>query len=173
MLSALVQYLLSVLFMRQRKRDLSSYHKFYVRADIPFDYCAYCGDIASEDDHVPAVASVARLSLEFFRLNHVPLLIVPACKDCNRHLADRPIYTVQERAQYLYDYMPQRFSKLKRRPRPWTDHELSALSGALKQYIRGKQAQELELRMRYEHLSVVAAVGLEWRSMSGGIESDL
>ena len=59
-------------------------------------YCTYCGDLATDRDHVIPLAWYG--GTRVFRNKE----IVPACKECNRSiLKDRPYFTVEDRCEYV------------------------------------------------------------------------
>lgn len=63
--------------------------------------CYYCDDMASERDHVYPVSALTRDALAGRIPRKAPLLIVPACRTCNRALHDRVFKSLRARRAYI------------------------------------------------------------------------
>jgi len=97
----------------------NSLHSFYARKHFDRStklngedvaICYYCNSIAYERDHVPPLAYV-RDQITFGNydiLTELPLLIVPACKPCNRNLAAKPLLTLEKRLLFIRKNFPSR-----------------------------------------------------------------
>lgn len=68
--------------------------------------CIYCGDPATDRDHVIPVAWKAAP-------RHYDCHTVPSCADCNQKiLRDRLIFTVEERAEFVLKELSKRLAKV-------------------------------------------------------------
>lgn len=113
--------------------------------------CTYCDDTANTRDHVIPV-SFNRPS----RSNNTPIRdTVLCCKECNSLLGARSLYTVSERAGYLYEALSKRYKKLLGMP-DWSDEELSGLGEDMKQIILRGLSERERIRRRLSHLLEVA-----------------
>jgi len=100
-------------------------------------FCVYCGDLATERDHVPPKTRIddyraQRLKFELF-------ITVPSCKHCNIILGDELDLSIVSRINRLKEYL-----ELKRpKDNPvWTVNELIELDYALRESVIQKLKDE-------------------------------
>lgn len=142
---------------RYRLALLTIYHRRYDRVTCRQpNRCFYCGDIASELDHCPSLDIAASLGDGWHR---VPHYLIPACKECNARLSDRPLLTPCTRAAYLArrlerDY--ERFGGL------WTKAEIAEMGPSFQQSLRYRQRWMEDIARRVHALQVCAIRGDDW-----------
>ena len=114
-------------------------------AIVQGDDCTYCGQTAETLDHAyPALADPTNAPDGM-------MLMVPSCNECNR-LADARIHTtIEDRRRYVQGRLATKYRKLLATPE-WTDSELAALSGRLREsIINSLEAQRrMALRVAYD-----------------------
>jgi hypothetical protein len=89
--------------------------------------CAYCGQIADTEDHVPPRS--ARPYLLAANIAH-SFLSVAACRECNNLLSYLPYWTVSDRRAYIKKRLAQKYKRLLAIP-GWSDSELKELGPSL------------------------------------------
>jgi hypothetical protein len=100
----------------QRRDDLKRVAHLYDWVE-PYgpDVCVYCGDLAFSRDHVTPVWYVASLGdlleLHMPRLRH-GLLVVPACRDCNKRLESYVAFCVTDKRVELKKRLRRRWRRL-------------------------------------------------------------
>jgi hypothetical protein len=101
--------------------------------------CIYCGDAASDRDHV---VPVYYRSVRTYETD-----TVPACRDCNSAiLSNRPLFTVEDRRAYVAGALRRRLAKT--RSVEWTDEELADLGPALRTAVEADQLARRKLIQR-------------------------
>lgn len=70
---------------RWRRRRLKSYHQFYrLLEGVDRRTCFYCRKKAATTlDHCPSLLMVDAVGVEYLQQQSIPLLLIPACRDCN------------------------------------------------------------------------------------------
>lgn len=92
--------------------------------------CFYCGcDSSSSRDHVVPVSYQSE-SRDYKKGD-----IVLCCKECNSLLGNKPIFTVEERADYLSRRIYQKYKKHIESP-SWSDEELLDMSPEFQKSIK-------------------------------------
>lgn len=104
--------------------------------------CAYCGDPATQRDHVIAV------SYQTIQKRRAKMAVrfgpwCWACSDCNRHLSNRYFDSFKERCEWAH----WRLAK-KTKPIEWHQWELKNLDYTLRTYIRKQIAKRLWIQQR-------------------------
>ena len=112
--------------------------------------CIYCGEPASQRDHV-IPHSVVNGTDASRTYDHAD--VVPACRDCNGALTNKPLLTISERATWLHQRMERKLAKMNRQQ--WTEEEISALGKTLQAYVRREQSKLHEIERRLAHLTSV------------------
>jgi hypothetical protein len=70
---------------RWRRRRLRDYHHLYVPlTGADPEVCYYCGKRATTKDHCPSLAWLDGAGVKFFERMRIPLVLIPACRDCNQ-----------------------------------------------------------------------------------------
>lgn len=82
--------------------------------------CYYCNEPATEHDHVPPIAYIGKEILlgNYEIINQIELLLIPACRECNRRLSAKPLLTPEERREYIEKSFPLRVKQFKKRDIP-------------------------------------------------------
>lgn len=107
-----------------KKDKRKAYYSSYKRIDVPFTFrnsCFYCGEIATELDHVPPVSRIYDYIAIYDR--HTPLL-VPSCSECNQMLHDSLQSDVFTRFDDCKKLLTSRLSKYIRYGNIWTEEDL-------------------------------------------------
>lgn len=122
------------------------------------DKCTYCGFGADlEREHViPAVW----YSHRSFDPNKQ--WIVAGCRQCNLLAGSHMVFSVPEKAKYLYKRYKSRFSKILKTP-IWTPEELREVDYKLRVVIEEAQIQKVMLSRRVEHLEFVGNMPLDYK----------
>lgn len=130
----------------------------YKRIDVPMEMiytCFYCGCIATEDDHVPAVTRFHDYQAIYDR--HAPLL-VPSCGECNQILSNTMQETIFDRFNYCKKKLTSRYAKVLRYGEIWTEEaaEYADFSGNFEVFVEQAQrmAQMAKQRLEWIHWPV-------------------
>lgn len=86
------------------------YGPLYTKVDST--YCSYCGDHADVLDHVPPLTWVGSMGTEYFRSKEIPLLLMPACAECNGLLGSIGIFDMEERRAFISAELKSRYRSL-------------------------------------------------------------
>ncbi|WEF29991.1 HNH endonuclease [Klebsiella aerogenes] len=98
--------------------------------------CFYCGDDSQiTRDHVIPVSYTG--GKRHYDRNDV----VDCCKECNCTLGDKPLFTVEGRAQYLFERYSQKYKKIIHRP-VWGEDELKGMSLDFRRTIKAEQREK-------------------------------
>ena len=93
------------------------------------NYCRYCGSVNGiTRDHVIPV-SFASASRHYESKD-----IVSCCSECNSILSDKLLFTIQDRAAYLYRIYNRKYSSVLKIPK-WTRQELEELDTSLRELV--------------------------------------
>ena len=130
----------------------------YIRIDVPKDKlftCFYCGEIATEWDHVPPVSRYHDYYALYNR--HKPIL-VPSCSECNRILSDSMQRDVYERFTECKVKLTKRLGKYIRYGEIWSEEsiEYSGFTGTFQKFAEGvTQMKEIaDYRLKWQHWPV-------------------
>ena len=104
--------------------------------------CVYCGDPATQRDHIIAVSYQSGQSKKLSRRSAFGPWCW-ACGDCNSHLSNRYFDSFKERCEWAH----WRISR-KVKPIEWNEQQLSALDYTLRSYIRKQMAKRLWIQQR-------------------------
>jgi len=103
--------------------------------------CAYCGDVATTEDHV--IPQNLRGRMEGWR-EHT----VPACGECNSLMSTYdPGHTVAERRAYVRDRLRERYAD-DLRASDWTEAELADLGPSLRRAVEARMRRKAIARER-------------------------
>jgi hypothetical protein len=111
--------------------------------------CVYCGEPATERDHV---IPHSLMHSQDVKRTFENTEVVPACRDCNGALRDRPIVTVAERADWLLTRLRKKLTKMP----SWSEVEIKQLGRTLQNFVRTGQGKRAALERRISHLEQVA-----------------
>ncbi len=98
--------------------------------------CIYCGDPATDVDHIPAITWLYALGSEHFK--KFPIITVPACKRCNGWLSDKPFHTIRQRKGYIATRLRRIFDKVMSSPK-WEDEEIEEMGAMFKTFLRNRE----------------------------------
>jgi hypothetical protein len=112
--------------------------------------CFYCGDNANEivRDHVRPVC-VSKT----FR-DYDPRDVVDCCTECNSVLGDNFIFTLEERAAFIYNFYCRKHENLLQ-VADWSDEELSEMGHRMRSTIEASLVLKNALVFRLAHLSKI------------------
>jgi hypothetical protein len=112
--------------------------------------CVYCGDAATEKDHIIPYSYAGMCSVRSGKAGNYAGETVPACKDCNSWLGSRMILTVAERKKAVARSLPKRYAKLLKAPN-WTLEELEEIEQSLRTAIEttAKKKAAIKRRIRW------------------------
>jgi hypothetical protein len=111
--------------------------------------CVYCGEPATDRDHVVAHSLVNSASRDR-TFDHDE--VVPACKDCNGALNNKPLVTIAERAHWLSERLKKKLDKMP----IWEPREIDKLGRCLQSVVNAGQLKRKKTERRVEHLEQVA-----------------
>lgn len=122
---------------KNRKALKEIYHHLYERhyMEQP-NRCFYCDEPMTCLDHVPPLSSMEGLNTAELRRYGIPMLLIPACTDCNTMLGDRHLLTVAERLDYLENKLARELDK---KFTLWSEDEINELGPSLQNVVRAKQ----------------------------------
>ena len=100
------------------------FNRIYALDGSFWNLCYYCGDVATEMDHVPPISTV-----EFFDVTREPadFFLVPSCKECNLLGGSEPLGILDARAEYIREKLKWRHRKHWRQTQLWTEEEVDEL----------------------------------------------
>lgn len=111
--------------------------------------CTYCGDYADSLDHVTPKTLKADKSKS--KEN-----VVPCCMNCNVLLNDVPIFTIPDRAAFLYEKIKRKYRK-KLVFKNWPKDELDEVSEEMVRLVKSACAERDNLNLRLKYLKRVSA----------------
>ena len=135
-----------------RRRKLAIYNSYYKAADVPKDFCVYCGDRATTLDHVPCLDAVYCLGRDFFEERKVSLQLFPCCEECNVMLGNMFIHTVHERAKYVFVKINRKYKKFLTTPLFSSDEIDEFKQGLLKDMLINTRTIQLLIRRRHKFM---------------------
>ena len=134
--------------MKKRNLKQSRYGHLYKQVQTTWGDCIYCGQHATQVDHVPALDTVESYGERHFI--GYRFVTVPCCPECNSALGSKPLATVKLRAAVLLGHYADKYSKLLLNP-VWKE-ELYDLEGRLREYVQTAQDHKLLVERRIEYL---------------------
>lgn len=101
--------------------------------------CCYCGDPATDDEHVLPVAAYQKL----FAVGNVTipddlLRLVPACGECNRFAGDKVFRSFEEKRLYIKTRLGRKYHRTVDLPY-WAPEDIETLEGRMQEWIRSGQ----------------------------------
>ena len=145
---------------QQRARWLSIYGALYVRFGFRRDdlgdlarlqACAYCGNMAQSEDHIPPLKWMYALGSDHFRKRKILCILVPACRECNSSLSDRKIFNLKDRCAYLLGRYSRKYRRFLRGQK-WRQEELDELGRNLRDYVTNFATCQLGIDRRVQIL---------------------
>ena len=114
-------------------------------------YCCYCEfEFATERDHVIPRSYSGSQSFES---------TVPACKECNALLSNKPNHTVMDRTSYLYEAYYKKYKKLINSAE-WSAKEIRQLKGQLKSHVMAQEKKRAEVLCKLDNIKKTAKTSL-------------
>jgi len=110
-------------------------------------YCTYCGDVADTFDHIVPVSYRHNSRNKSENRD----MAVPCCRECNSTLQDKLLFTIRERAHYLYNRYSIKYKKILSFP-DWSDNELEEMSVEFQRSIRASIVYKSLLNSRIRWL---------------------
>lgn len=98
--------------------------------------CFYCNDTATDLDHVPSLGYADALDV-MRRQVKIRYVLLPACRQCNNRLNNRPIFTASERADMLERKLSDDYE---RRFALWSEDEIQPMGRDFQRMIRARKA---------------------------------
>lgn len=114
---------------------------------IALEPCVYCGDAATELDHV--VPRVFRRMMEAIDAKYVRTVpdTVPACGECNSIGGGRVFPTFTAKREFIRGRLRAKYAHDLAAP-SWADHELERLGSTMRMYVDGGIARQDHIRRR-------------------------
>lgn len=112
--------------------------------------CTYCGEAASDKDHVIPRASEADHKKNHFNKKNT----VPSCRECNLTLSSRYILTISDRSKFLIEAYTNKFKSLLAMPHH-SDEDIKELEGSLKKSIKGQMKKKKIILERMSNLELI------------------
>jgi hypothetical protein len=109
--------------------------------------CFYCGDGWTDLDHCPPLSWLDVKDYKWFKDRKIGFYLVNSCSDCNKALSDRPLFSLQERAEYNRLRLERKADKIVL----WSKAEISEMSPRFQKTIIARQQLQNRLldRLRY------------------------
>lgn len=125
--------------IRSRTFTLRQYGHLYSRIEnVIFEQCWYCGDTRECLDHVPSLGVLEHIDVEKFRKDGGKFLLVPSCTSCNSLLANRRLFTPNERISWLLGAYHKLFDKSYY---GWSDAEVKEMGYGFRVIIKQAKKQ--------------------------------
>lgn len=117
----------------------------FVRMLPTESYCAYCGDHATQWDHV-----VPQTFLTVSETRTFTSGVVPCCQQCNGHLSNMVFESLDERLDYVGWRVKRKHKKIIESP-DWSDAEIKELGPGLRRSVKNMADQKrlVANRLRY------------------------
>jgi hypothetical protein len=107
--------------------------------------CIYCGNTTSMTrDHVVAVSWTG------FKRSYSKGDTVPACKECNNLLSDKPLFSISSRANFIAQRLQSKYRKILNSPF-WDDEELKLMSYEFRVTLKGIRNIKNFIQARIHH----------------------
>jgi len=109
--------------------------------------CFYCGDSWTDLDHCPPLSWLDVKDYKWFKDRKIGFYLVNSCNDCNKALSDRPLFSLQERAEFNRLRLERKAEKIV----IWSKAEISEMSLRFQKTIIARQQVQNRLldRLRY------------------------
>ncbi|MNQ54105.1 hypothetical protein D3C85_681660 [compost metagenome] len=131
----------------------------YKRIDVPKEYlftCFYCGDVATDEDHMPPVSRYHDYMAIYDK--HAPLM-VPSCSECNSKILGNTLQPdIYKRFDYVKKCLIRKAGKYIRLGNMWTEDDLqyADFTGNYARMMESipEVAADWERRIDWEHWPV-------------------
>ena len=126
----------------ERFRLVKLYHHLYTRLYLDEGYhCFYCGDYASDLDHVPPLSLLEVYGVEQLKKAEIPFALIPSCSECNSMLSNRKLLDVISRLEYL----DKRYNKAYDKRVVWTPKEIEEMGEFFQKALKARNIRDDEL----------------------------
>lgn len=135
---------------RQHRRavlTMSPHYKFYCRDTK----CYYCGDPASTIDHCPALSVAYAYGADYFTGRNIKFWKVPACRQCNAILGNKPLNHLHQRVRHIYDRLQSKYEKYMKMTE-WHPEEIAELNGWLREYVQTQSDFQQYMERRFQYM---------------------
>lgn len=129
---------------KHRKLLVHLYHSRYKLHLGSADGCFYCGDVAESIDHCPPLSWCDAKQIKWFEEKKIKFYLVRCCNQCNQKLSNKPFFTLEERAEFVKQYLQDKLSKFV----VWDEEEIKEMSSMFKKMIKAKNQQRKYLMFR-------------------------
>ena len=124
-----------------RKQRLKVVGETYWKHVLAFNQgrCIYCGDMATSEDHVPALEWLYALGTAYFQAKGISPLLVPSCKRCNGWLGPKPYHSIRQRKGYIASRLRALSQKILDSPK-WEQDEIEEMGFMLRTILNDREA---------------------------------
>tara|TARA_R110002020_G_scaffold461740_1_gene680768 strand:- start:2585 stop:3022 length:438 start_codon:yes stop_codon:yes gene_type:complete len=131
------------------------YNQIYNRKFKWFNDCVYCGEKATELDHVMPLDVVSKLDTtdeETIDALGQGLSLVPSCSECNRMAGAEPFDLIRDKREYVQNKIRKKYAKYLNQVH-WEDWEIDELGPNMKQEVtRSLKLKKItQLRITFPH----------------------
>ena len=131
------------------------YNQIYNRKFKWFNDCVYCGEKATELDHVMPLdvgSKLATTAEETIDALGQGLSLVPSCSECNRIAGAEPFDLIRDKREYVQNKIRKKYAKYLNQVH-WEDWEIDELGPNMKQEVtRSLKLKKItQLRITFPH----------------------
>lgn len=117
-----------------------------MRVHSPDGLCEYCGEPATEVDHLPPRS--VRKRLKVAPLNKaIRYFEIDSCQECNHILCDRPLLSFEDRRNFVKSWLKAKYATYLNQPH-WDEDDLEDLKDTLRDEILRGQSVAVSIRAR-------------------------
>jgi len=109
--------------------------------------CFYCGDDWSQLDHVPPLSWCDAKNHSWFKERGISFYIVQSCVDCNKILSNRPLFRLDERAEFIRKMLETKADK----QIYWSNDEIDEMGEFFRKSLRARKEMQEILLNRLRH----------------------
>ena len=124
------------------------------------DRCAYCGMIATDNEHVVPYSFLSPLAKRKGSVKNFKQYIVRSCSSCNGLASSKMFENFWEKKRHIAKRLKEKNKKLLSTP-DWTDEEYQELEGRLLRHVFASQTNKKLLKIRLENLERPEIIGVK------------
>lgn len=139
-----------------RRANLHQTQFLYRRKFRWWKRCVYCGDIATQWDHVLSLAYVANLNAVVDWRHpgarhemRQGFCMVPACAECNRLAGATPFVWIREKRDFIQRKLKKKYDHVLE-AETWSDKEIRELGPTLRSHVRNQEWEQKVLNLRIQ-----------------------